>query len=81
VAAEEVLGFGTALLAGGTSTLVAPLVPVADAATVDLMCAYHQVLRSGRPPAVALATAQEELDADDPVAVATGAAFVCVGAG
>jgi tetratricopeptide (TPR) repeat protein len=81
VAAEEVLGFGTALLAGGTSTLVAPLVPVADAATVDLMCAYHQVLRAGHPPAVALATAQENIDADDPAAVATGAAFVCVGAG
>ena len=80
VAAEELLGFGTALLAGGTATLVAPLVPVADAATVDLMCAYHQALRAGRSPAVALATAQGALDPDNPAAVATGAAFVCVGA-
>jgi hypothetical protein len=81
VAAEELLGFGTALLAGGTSTLVAPLVPVADAATVDLMCDYHGALRAGQPPAVALAAAQAALDPDDPVAMATGAAFVCIGAG
>ncbi|MBM7805110.1 tetratricopeptide (TPR) repeat protein [Geodermatophilus bullaregiensis] len=81
VAGEELLGFGTALLAGGTATLVAPLVPVADAATVTLMCAYHEALRRGRSPAAALATAQRSLDPDAPAVIATGAAFVCVGAG
>jgi CHAT domain-containing protein len=81
VAGEEVLGFGTALLAGGTATLVAPLVPVADAATVDLMCAYHEELLAGRTPSVALATVQQRLDPQDPAAAATAAAFVCLGAG
>jgi tetratricopeptide (TPR) repeat protein len=81
VAGEELLGFGAALLGGGTATLVAPVVPVPDAATVPLMRAYHEALRAGRPPAEALAAAQADLDSEDTVAWAAAVAFICVGAG
>ena len=46
----EILGFTAALMEGGTSTLVAPVVPVADAETVELMLGYHDGLRRGRSP-------------------------------
>ena len=81
VAGEEVLGFGAALLGAGTATLVAPVVPVPDAATVPLMRAYHEELRAGRSPAEALAAAQGGLDVDDSTGRAAAAAFVCLGAG
>ncbi|CCH87934.1 Conserved protein of unknown function, TPR repeats [Modestobacter italicus] len=81
VAGEETLGFAAALLGGGTATLVAPVVPVPDAATVPLMRAYHEGLRAGHPPAQALAAAQCGLDPADTVSWAAAAAFICVGAG
>jgi CHAT domain-containing protein len=81
VAGEELLGFGAALLGAGTATLVAPVVPVPDAATVPLMRAYHEALRAGRSPAEALAVAQATLDSEDTVAWAAAAAFICIGAG
>lgn len=81
VAGEELLGFGAALLGGGTATLVAPVVPVPDAATVPLMRSYHDGLRRGRSPAEALAAAQAGFDAEDPAGWAAAAAFVCLGAG
>jgi CHAT domain-containing protein len=81
IAGEELLGFTAALLAGGTQTLVAPVVPVPDAETAPLMQSYHRQLLSGRAPAEALARAQGEVRADDPVASAGAASFVCLGAG
>jgi CHAT domain-containing protein len=91
VAGEELLGFGAALLGGGTATLVAPVLPVPDAATVLVMRAYHDGLRSGRSPAQALAAVQadlwaehldvRDLETDDLVRWAASAAFVCLGAG
>jgi tetratricopeptide (TPR) repeat protein len=81
VAGEELLGFGAALLGGGTATLVAPVVPVPDAATVPLMRAYHEGVLAGRAPAEALAAAQARLDASDTAGWAAAAAFVCLGAG
>jgi tetratricopeptide (TPR) repeat protein len=81
VAGEEVLGFGAALLGGGTATLVAPVVPVPDVATVPLMRAYHEFLRAGRPPAEALAAAQADLGSEDTTSWAAAAAFICLGAG
>jgi CHAT domain-containing protein len=81
VAGEEVLGFGAALLGGGTATLVAPVVPVPDAATVPLMRAYHEFLRAGRSPSEALAAAQADLDPEDAVSWAAAAAFISLGAG
>lgn len=81
VTGEEILGFGAALLSGGTATLVAPVVPVSDAATVRLMRSYHEGLVSGRSPAEALAVAQTDIDRRDVEARAAAAGFVCLGAG
>lgn len=78
----EILGFTAALMHGGTSTLVAPVVPVGDAQTVDLMLGYHDQLRQGRAPGEALAAAQTRLlDAADVRAMAAAASFVCLGHG
>jgi tetratricopeptide (TPR) repeat protein len=81
VAGEELLGFGAALLGGGTATLVAPVVPVPDVATVPLMRSYHEGLRSGRSPAEALAVAQSKFGGEDTAGWAAAAAFICLGAG
>ena len=81
VAGEEILGFGAAMLGGGTATLVAPVVAVPDLATVPLMVAYHEGLLAGRSPAESLTFAQAEVDSKDPVGRAAAAAFICLGAG
>lgn len=81
VAGGEILGFTSALLAGGTATLVAPVVPVPDVATVDLMRAYHRALSAGRAPADALAAAQESTGRGDHAALAAAAGFVQLGYG
>jgi tetratricopeptide (TPR) repeat protein len=81
VAGQEMLGFGAAMLGGGTATLVAPVLPVPDAATVPLMRSYHLGLRSGLSPAQALANAQAQVDPADTAGRAAAAGFVCLGAG
>lgn len=81
VAGQELLGMAAALLAAGTSTLVASVLPLPDLATVDLMRVYHEALLRGRRPAAALAEAQAGTDEDDPAAVVAAAGFVCMGAG
>ena len=80
VAGDEILGFGAALLSGGTATLVAPVVPVPDGETVPLMRSYHLGLLAGHSPAAALALAQAASAVDD-VGWAAAAGFVCLGAG
>lgn len=80
-AGDELLGLGAAFLAGGTAQLVASVVPVPDAETSDLMTALHARLVAGEPPAAALAAAQGQLAQAGPVAAATAAGFVCIGAG
>jgi CHAT domain-containing protein len=69
---DEVLGLAAALLAMGTRTIVASVVPVPDAGVKRLMLAFHRNLLAGDTPAVALARAQ----ARTPVA-----GFVCLGSG
>ena len=69
---DEVLGFSAALLAMGTRTIVASVVPVPDAASRLLMLEFHRLLAGGISPAVALARAQEN---------APVAGFVCLGSG
>ena len=81
VAGEEILGFGAAMLGGGTATLVAPVVAVSDLATVPLMVTYHRGLLAHRSPAEALSAAQAEVDPDDHMGRAAAAAFICLGAG
>ncbi len=74
---DELLGFAGALLDMGSSTIVASVVPVPDAAARRVMPAFHRELVAGHAPAVALARAQARLPARDlPLA-----GFACLGAG
>jgi hypothetical protein len=79
---DELLGLAASLLGLGSRTLVASLLPVPDQATRSLMLDFHRRLRSGRPPAEALAGAQAiGLASGDDAAVAAAASFVCLGRG
>jgi hypothetical protein len=79
---DEVMGFAAVLLAQGTRTLIASLLPVPAQHTVPLMVNLHRRLRAGQRPARALCEAQESLLASgDPIDIATAAAFTCLGAG
>lgn len=75
-AGDELLGLASALLALGTTSLVATVLPIPDDAGRALMLRHHRHLAAGLSPAAALARAQAEL-ADSPVA----ASYVCYGAG
>jgi CHAT domain-containing protein len=80
-AGDELLGLSAALLAQGTGQLVAPVISVLDVETAPLMVAFHRLLAAGRPAAVALACAQQDLAGRHPTGLAEVAPFVCVGAG
>lgn len=73
---DEVLGLVAALLAQGTRTVIASVLPVGDAATAPVMIEFHRRLMAGDGPALALCGAQAV--ADDVVAAAS---FACFGAG
>jgi CHAT domain-containing protein len=69
------LGMTSALLQLGVSSVIAPLTPVNDDESIELMVRLHTHLAAGCTPADALAKASVvdgELDT-------TAAAFVCVG--
>jgi CHAT domain-containing protein len=74
---DELLGFAAALIAMGSRTVIASVVPVPDAATKRMMVALHAQLVAGRSPAVALAGAQAALGPGR----AALAGFVCLGTG
>lgn len=79
---DEVLGLASVLLALGTTTLVATVVPVPDEASRPLMLRFHALLDAGRPPAHALAEARRDLSDDGPPSHRVAAVgFVCFGAG
>jgi CHAT domain-containing protein len=79
---DELMGFSGALLALGTSALIASVVPVPDESTHRLMLALHERLAAGDEPAAALAAAgAAALDPAAPADYATAAGFVCFGAG
>lgn len=71
---DELLGFAAALLGMGTRTIIASVVPVPDSAAKQLMITLHRHLTAGRPPAAALADAQDTLRQ-------RRSGFVCIGAG
>ncbi|MDW5325058.1 CHAT domain-containing protein [Plantactinospora sp. KLBMP9567] len=77
-AGDELLGLASALLALGTRTVVATVLPVADGATEPLMRDFHRRLRSGQRPAAALAAARAGAGPDH-AAFAAAASFVCLG--
>ena len=74
---DELLGFSAALLAMGTRTIVASVVPIPDAAARRLMFAFRRALVTGSSPSVALARAQAGLRGD----LTALAGFVCLGSG
>ncbi len=81
-AGDEVRGLAAALLALGTQTIVASVLPVRDEAARALMADLHLHLAAGAPPAAALARAQSIARATtDPAAIAAAGAFMCFGAG
>ncbi|WP_410572247.1 CHAT domain-containing protein [Amycolatopsis sp. cmx-4-61] len=75
-AGDELLGLASALLALGTTSLVATVLPIPDDAGRALMLRHHRHLASGLTPAAALARARSELP-DSPAA----SGYVCYGAG
>jgi len=81
-AGDELLGLASALLALGTSCLVATVLPVPDHASRPLMLRFHALLDDGMRPAAALATAQHEFAGRGTAAdrVAT-VGYLCYGAG
>jgi tetratricopeptide (TPR) repeat protein len=79
LAGDEVMGFAATLLAHGTRNVVAPVVAVHDIDTTPLMVAFHRLLRSGLPPATALATAQQRTVDSHHHGIAAVARFVCFG--
>jgi CHAT domain-containing protein len=75
-AGDEMMGFAAALLALGSTALIATVVPVLDTSAAPLMVALHAGLRAGKGPAAALAAAQSAA-----ASTVEAAAFVCYGAG
>jgi hypothetical protein len=78
VAGDELLGMISVLVPLGTTSLLASVVPVNDAAAAPLMIDVHAALRSGASLGAALANARAAAAAD-PVALATALAFVALG--
>jgi hypothetical protein len=78
VAGDELLGMISVLAPLGTTSLIASVVPVNDAAAAPFMIAMHEALRSGAPFGQALAAARDATP-DDPVATATAWAFLALG--
>ncbi|HEX2274639.1 MAG TPA: CHAT domain-containing protein, partial [Acidimicrobiales bacterium] len=77
---DEVMGLAASLLALGSRTLVASVVPVRDTATRPLMVDLHRRLAAGASPAEALADAHATIADDDPETL-SAAGFVCLGSG
>ncbi len=71
-AGDELMGIASALLAAGTTTLVASVSPVDDGETQAMMTAFHERLAAGLTPARALAAATRTSGV---------LGFVCFGAG
>ncbi|MGY1603702.1 CHAT domain-containing protein [Geodermatophilus sp. SYSU D00815] len=75
----ELLGLGAVFLGAGTAQLVAPVLPVPDEETGEVMRILHGHLAAGRPAAEALVRTRAAV-ADD-VSAAAAASFVCLGSG
>jgi CHAT domain-containing protein len=78
VAGDELLGMISVLVPLGTTSLLASMVPVNDAATVPVMSEFHAGLRGGSGFGEAMRRARSRMSGD-PVAAATAAAFVVLG--
>jgi tetratricopeptide (TPR) repeat protein len=72
----SLLGLANAFTTLGSASVVAPLTPISDAASVTVMDRLHRELVAGADPAAALAVATMTHDVADP----TAAAFIALGA-
>ena len=77
--ADELLGLIAALGQLGTAAVLAPVVPVNDAATVQLSLALHERLAAGATAAQALRDVRLSTG-DDPCSYVTARAYVAFGA-
>lgn len=77
---DELIGLVSALLALGTRSVLATVIPVPDVSTAALMLAVHERLRAGDEPATALAAARAGTDPEDPVGYAAACGVTCYGA-
>lgn len=73
----SILGLATALTTLGAASVIAPLTPISDASSVDVMCRLHQNMAAGSDPASALARAMA-VQGDQPDW--TGGSFIALGA-
>ena len=80
VAGQDMIGFASALLGQGTAGVVASIADVDDVATVRVMVELHRGLAAGRRLDEALRDARVAAGSE-PVALATAAAFMALGAG
>jgi hypothetical protein len=78
IGAHEALGLVSSLLAMGTATVLASVVPVNDRATVGVMRNVHDVVGQGGSLAEGWLAARQA--ADDPLSEATASAFTAWGA-
>ncbi|MGQ0617994.1 MAG: CHAT domain-containing protein [Acidimicrobiia bacterium] len=78
-AGDELLGTAGSLLGLGVRWIVAPVLPVADQATADLMVEFHSDLVAGNSPATALARGLAGRDHADYSGWAARVSFVCIG--
>ncbi len=81
-AGDELLGTAAALVSLGVRTVVAPVVPVGDLATVAFATDLHRHLAAGARPAAALRDVlAAAIGSGDPAAIAAAMSFQCMGVG
>ena len=81
IGAHEALGLVSALLAAGSSSVLASVVPVSDVATIPVMTAVHTALAGGASLPEALRAARRDArDGADSLVAATALSFTAWGA-
>ncbi len=78
---DEMTGLVAALLAMGTSTVIAALLPVPDPVIGSLALGWHREAGSGRAPAEALLAVRAQARETGPLAHVTASALACLGYG
>jgi hypothetical protein len=78
---DEMTGLVAALLAMGTSTVIASLLAVPDPVMGPLALGWHRETSSGRSPAEALLAVRARARESGPLAHVTAAALACLGYG
>jgi CHAT domain-containing protein len=74
----SVLGLAAALTTLGAASVIAPLTPISDSSSVEVMCRLHRAMAAGATPAAALACASTAERAEQ--RSWTAGSFVALGA-